>query len=80
MFMLQKQHVCDTLYHTSKVAVQLFVMQSKEHTVIGPRNIHLHTVDPRVESHPKCIHQTHKIPTRLITHQHIYLNPDRMEK
>jgi hypothetical protein len=39
-----KQHVCDTLYHTSKVTVQLPVMQSKEHTVIGPRNIHLHTL------------------------------------
>ena len=77
---LQKQHVCDTLYHTSKMAVQLPVMQSKQHTVRGPWNIHLHTVDPGVQSHPKCVHLNHEIPTKSTTHQHIYLMPNKMER
>jgi hypothetical protein len=56
----------------SKVAIQLPVMQREEHTIRGPGDIYLHTVDPRIQSHPKCFHL--KLPEETKSHQHIYLN------
>jgi hypothetical protein len=51
-------------------------MQREEHTIGGPGDIYLHTVDPRIQSHPKCFHL--KFPEKTKSHQHIYLNLKKM--
>jgi len=42
------------------VAIQSPVVQCEEHAVGGPGDVHLHAVDPRVQSHPKCLHRVGK--------------------